>query len=64
MKRLKSNFHRLHNFKDAQPKLRKAIIANCDKELVNSFSECALNLLHGLYEEEVTKLQTSAQNGS
>ena len=47
MKRIKSNFHKLRTLKDAQPKLRKAIITNCDKDLVNSVSECALNLLHG-----------------
>ena len=47
MKRIKSNFHKLHTLKDAQPKLSKAIISNCDKDLVNSVSECALNLLHG-----------------
>jgi len=47
MKRIKSNFHRLHTLKDAQAKLRKAIISNCDKDVVNSVTECALNLLHG-----------------
>ena len=47
MRPIKSNFHKLHTLKDAQPKLRKAIISNCDKDLVNCVSECALNLLHG-----------------
>jgi len=47
MRSKKSKFHKLHNLKDAQPKLRKAIIYNCDKDLVNCVSECALNLLHG-----------------
>jgi len=47
MKRIKYNFHKLHTVKDAQPKLRKATISNCDKDLVNSVSEYALNLLHG-----------------
>ena len=47
MKRVKSNFHKLHTLKDAQPKLRKAIISNYDKDLVNCVSECALNLIHG-----------------
>ena len=47
MRRIKSNFHKLHTLKDAQPKLRKAIISNCDKDLVNCVIECALNLLHG-----------------
>jgi len=47
MRRIKSNFHELHTLKAAQPKLRKAIIRNCDKDLVKCVSECALNLLHG-----------------
>ena len=47
MRRIKSNFNKLHTLKDAQPKLRKAIVSNCDKDLVNFVSECALNLLHG-----------------
>ena len=47
MRRIKSNFHKLHTLKDAHPKLRKAIISNCDTDLVNCVSECALNLLHG-----------------
>jgi len=47
MRRIKSNFHNLHTLKDAQPKLRKAIISNCDNGLENCVSECALNLLHG-----------------
>ena len=46
MKRIKSKFYKLHTLKDAQPKLRKAIISNYDKDLVNSVCECALNLLH------------------
>jgi len=47
MKRIESNFHKLHTLKYAQPNLRKAIISNCDKDLVNGVSECALNKLHG-----------------
>ena len=47
MRRIKSNIHKLHTLEDARPKLRKGIISNCDKDLVNFVSECALNLLHG-----------------
>ena len=47
MKRIKSSYHKLHSIKDAKPKLRKAIISNCDRELVNSISECGLNVLRG-----------------
>ena len=44
---MKTNYHTLHVLKTADPKLRKAIISNCNKELVNSISECVLNLLNG-----------------
>jgi len=47
MRRIRSNYHRLQTLNDARPKLRRAIIANGDKELVNSLSECALNVLRG-----------------
>ena len=47
MRRIKSKFHKLHTLNDAHPKLGKAINSNCDKDLVNCVSECALNLLHG-----------------
>ena len=41
MKQVKSNYHALHVLRSAAPKLRKAIISNCKKELVN------LNVLNG-----------------
>jgi len=47
MKRVKSNYHALHVLRTAEPKLRKAITSNCNKELVNSISECILNVLNG-----------------
>jgi len=47
MKRVKSNYHTLHVLRMAEPKLPKAIISNCIKELVNSISECILNVLNG-----------------
>jgi len=47
MKRVKSNYHNLHELRTAEPKLRKAIISNCNKELVNSILECILNVLNG-----------------
>jgi len=40
------NYHALHVLRSAEPKLRKAIISNCNKELVNSISECILNVLN------------------
>ena len=47
MKRLRSNYHAIYVLKDAKTKLRKAIISNCDRELVNSICECVLNVLNG-----------------
>ena len=34
-------------FKIARPKLLKAIISNCNKDVLNSISECILNVLNG-----------------
>jgi hypothetical protein len=47
MRRMRSNYHALHVLSRAQPKLRKAIITNSRKELLNSIFECALNVLRG-----------------
>jgi len=44
---VKTNYHTLQVLKTADPKLRKAIISKCNKELVNSISECDLNVLNG-----------------
>ena len=45
MKRIKSNYHAIKLLKSSQPKLRKAIISNCNRELFNCISECILNVL-------------------
>ena len=47
MKRIRSNCHIPHVLRSARPKLRIAIILNGEKELINSISECALNVLRG-----------------
>jgi len=47
MKRVKTNYHTLQDLKTADPKLRKAIISKCNKELVHCISECILNVLNG-----------------
>ena len=47
MKRIKSNYHTLKVLKSAQPKLPKAIIAKCNREVLNRISECILNVLYG-----------------
>ena len=47
MKYLRSHYHALHVLKGTTPKLRKAILLNGDKQLVNSICECVLNVLNG-----------------
>jgi len=47
MKRIRSNYHTLQVLKTADPKLRKAILANCKSEFLKTLSECSLNLLRG-----------------
>jgi len=47
MKRKGLNYHVLHILNSTKPKLRKAIISNCDNKLVNCISECVLNILKG-----------------
>jgi len=47
MKRIKSSYYALQVLKTADPKLRKAILANCKSELVKTLSECSLNVLRG-----------------
>ena len=44
---MRLNYHALNVLKTARPKLRKAIVSNCDRELLNSISECVLNVLNG-----------------
>jgi len=47
MKRVKTNYHTLQVLKTADPKLRKVIISNCNKEVVHCISECILNVPNG-----------------
>ena len=47
MRRIKANYHTLQILKNAKPKLRKAIISNCNYDLLYSISECVLNVLNG-----------------
>jgi len=47
MKFVSSNYYTLHVLKKAEPRLRKAIVSNCNKKLVNCLSECFLNVLNG-----------------
>jgi hypothetical protein len=47
MKRIKSNYNALQVLRSAKNKLRKAIILNGNRELLNSISECVLNVLQG-----------------
>jgi hypothetical protein len=43
----KSNYHALLVLKIAQPKLRKALISNCNPLHLNCISECILMVLNG-----------------
>ena len=47
MRRIRSTYHALHVLKLADPKLRKAIFANCYKETLKGICECTLNVLRG-----------------
>ena len=47
MKRIRLTYHTLHVLKAADPKLRKAIIANWNQETLKSICECALKVLRG-----------------
>ena len=42
-----SNYHTLQVLKNARPKLRNAIISNCNKDILHSINECVLNVLNG-----------------
>ena len=44
---MKTNYHTHQVLKTADPKLRKAIISNCNKVVVHCISECILNVLNG-----------------
>ena len=47
MKRIHSTYHTLHILKGADPKLRKAIFANCNQETLKIICDFALNVLRG-----------------
>jgi hypothetical protein len=47
MRRIKDNEHTRQVLKNTRPKLRKPIISNCNTDLLNSISECVLNMLNG-----------------
>jgi len=70
VKRIRSNYHTLQVLNTADPKLRKAILANCKRELVKTLSECSLNLLRGnvkvdtVPEEEIAKIPSTPTQAS
>jgi len=39
--------HTIHVLKSSQPKFRKAIISNCERNIENCISDCVLNVLIG-----------------
>jgi len=55
MKRVRCNYHALHVLKTAEPRLHKALITNCKKELVNCISEFLFNVLNGNIKFSVCK---------
>jgi hypothetical protein len=57
MKRIKANYHELQVLRKASLKLRKAIISNSNKELLNGISQIALNVLQGNIELPVSSRQ-------
>ena len=46
MRRMKANYYALHVLKKARSNLRKAIVSNCNKDLLNSICECVVNVLN------------------
>ena len=46
-KRIRENYHLLATLCECKSKVRKAILAEADKDLVQSICECALNVLNG-----------------
>ena len=46
-KRVRDNYHLLAALCECKPKVRKAILAGADNELVKAICECALNVLNG-----------------
>lgn len=43
--RLKKNLHTLHTIADSKPKLRKALVANADNDLIFCLADCIYNVL-------------------
>jgi len=57
---VKSNYQALHVLKTSEQRLRKALLSNCKKVLVNCISECVLNVLNvnlNLSDSNTRKLQ-------
>ncbi len=46
MRRVKANYYALQVLKNPRAKLRKAIVSNCNKDILNSICECVLNVLN------------------
>ena len=68
MRRIKVNYYALQVLKNARHKLRKAIVSNCNKELLNSICECVVNVLNGnirisdCTKRKLRKFQTSLRS--
>ena len=47
MRRIKANYHAMQVLKNTRPNLRKAIVSNCNNDLLHIISECGLKVLNG-----------------
>ena len=52
MKRIKSKYHALQVLKTDGSKLRKAIISNCNRDLLNSISELHIECVEREYKSK------------
>ena len=64
MNRVKSNLHLLKALSGPNPKLRRAILQNCDSDLIKCLAEISLNVLEGriiLSKKQAAKLRPFKQ---
>lgn len=49
LKRLRANKHMLYVLKNAEPKLRTALIKNCSDDVIKALTEIAINIVEGVH---------------
>ena len=68
MRRIKANYHALQVLKTARPKLCKAIVSNCNKDLLHTICDSVLNVLNGIIrvrydtKRKLKKIKTSLRS--